>query len=304
MCYVAPEGVILGADSTASATTDAGHFHFFNHNQKLFEIGEGTSFGLLTWGLGGFPGLSIRTLVAQLGDELKAKEAASMKELAERWATLLWDSYSRELANEIATAKTLSAKKPHVPTAPPPAPGSRTQDEEDTLNFLIRNYYIGFCIGGYQGSGRKPQAYTIEAWPTGDSAPVPVEITTGMGFWGAPNFIFRSLVGFDTRLIEDVMQSGSWAGSDAELLKVLGRYNLNVPSNLPIRDAIDFVYSSIHQTIKALKFSQLNQICGGPIEIAVITTDRKFRWVRHKPWHAAIVEGEGDDSAYAKPIRH
>jgi hypothetical protein len=32
-------------------------------------------------------------------------------------------------------------------------------------------------------------------------------------------------------------------------------------------------------------------VCGGPIEIAVISSDRKFRWVRHKEWDAAIAEG-------------
>ena len=42
---------------------------------------------------------------------------------------------------------------------------------------------------------------------------------------------------------------------------------------------------------KAMKFSDLPQICGGPIEIAVITSDRRFRWVKHKTWDAAIMEG-------------
>jgi hypothetical protein len=63
---------------------------------------------------------------------------------------------------------------------------------------------------------------------------------------------------------------------------------------LPIRDAIDFVHSSIYSTIKALKFSQFPQVCGGPIEIAVITSDRPFRWVRHKRFDAAITEQEGE----------
>jgi hypothetical protein len=58
-----------------------------------------------------------------------------------------------------------------------------------------------------------------------------------------------------------------------------------------LRDAIDFAYSSIHSTIKALKFSNLNQICGGPIEIAVIRTDRLFEWVQHKKWNAGLKEG-------------
>ena len=60
---------------------------------------------------------------------------------------------------------------------------------------------------------------------------------------------------------------------------------------LPIREAIDFVHACIYSTIKAMKFSNFSQICGGPIEIAVITSDRRFRWVLHKDWDAAVLEG-------------
>lgn len=297
MCYVAPEGVVLGADSTASATPAAGHFHFFNHNQKLFEIGEGSSLALLTWGLGGLPNLSFRTLAARLGDDLRKKPAKSVEEVAKLWANLIWQNYSTLLSKELARAQTLGAKPPHDPNMTPPAAGSRSESEEREFDSLMGNF-VGFCIAGYCAPDRDPQAYKVQIYPTDTSKPTPAKVD-GIEFWGAPNFILRSLLGFDTRLIHHVMQSGKWSGSPQELLDVLGKENLSVPANLPIRDAIDFVYSSIHQTIKALKFSNLNQICGGPIEIAVITTDRKFRWVRHKEWQAAIMEGESHDSAHA-----
>lgn len=51
---------------------------------------------------------------------------------------------------------------------------------------------------------------------------------------------------------------------------------------------------SIYTTIKAMKFSHMAPVCGGPVEVAVITTDRRFRWVRHKGFDAAI----GDGSIY------
>lgn len=57
-----------------------------------------------------------------------------------------------------------------------------------------------------------------------------------------------------------------------------------------LRDAIDFAHACIYSTIKGMKFSNFFQVCGGPIELAVISTDRKFRWVRHKAWDAAIDE--------------
>jgi hypothetical protein len=72
---------------------------------------------------------------------------------------------------------------------------------------------------------------------------------------------------------------------------LLGKHRYE-PLILPIREAIDFVHACVSSTIKAMKFSSLAQICGGPIEIAVITTDRRFRWVRHKDWDVAIAEGD------------
>ena len=111
-------------------------------------------------------------------------------------------------------------------------------------------------------------------------------------FWGVPNIMKRLLLGADERLVPDLMKSGKWTGTEADLNAILQNYYLK-QSLMPIRDGIDFVYAGIYSTIKGLKFSNLSQVCGGPIEIAVITSDRPFRWVRHKRFHEAIVEQEG-----------
>ena len=69
--YLTPEGVVFGADSTASVNIPQFGMHFFNHTQKLFEVGENSSLGLITWGLGALGDISHRTMVAMLDDELK-----------------------------------------------------------------------------------------------------------------------------------------------------------------------------------------------------------------------------------------
>jgi hypothetical protein len=43
-----------------------------------------------------------------------------------------------------------------------------------------------------------------------------------------------------------------------------------------------------------MKFSFGAPVAGGPIEIGFISTDRPFRWVRHKSFSSAIVEEEGE----------
>jgi hypothetical protein len=75
-CYLSPEGIVFGADSTSSmivpSGSSAGVFHFFNHNQKLFQVGENSTLGVVTWGLGGLGSISHRMLLATLADDLKA----------------------------------------------------------------------------------------------------------------------------------------------------------------------------------------------------------------------------------------
>lgn len=65
-CYLSPEGVVFGADSTSTYNFTNGRHHF-NYGQKIFEISDSPETGtlaLVTWGLGGLSVGSYRTLVA------------------------------------------------------------------------------------------------------------------------------------------------------------------------------------------------------------------------------------------------
>jgi hypothetical protein len=85
-----------------------------------------------------------------------------------------------------------------------------------------------------------------------------------------------------------IMDSNKWAGTADDLFAILDEGALGQPYDLPLREAVDWIYASIYTTIKAMKFSHLAPVCGGPIEIAAISTDRPFRWVRHKRLGEAI----------------
>lgn len=287
MCYLSPEGVVLGADSTASISFSDG-FHYFNNAQKLFQIGEKSSLGMLTWGLGGIGGESYRTLIAELADDLEVSPAADVLDVACRWAQQFWASYIANLGYQINRLKALGAKAPFSPSVPDPA--ARTKEEEDEYLNLSHGMVVGFCIAGAAGKDRRTRAFQIIFEPLLPHAPAPQEVF-GAPFWGAPNMIQRLIMGFDPALRNDLLNSGNWSGTESDLDAIIGKQVLS-HAVLPIREAIDFVHTCVYSTNKALKFSSLNQICGGPIEIAVITTDRNFRWVRHKGLDAAIIEGE------------
>lgn len=286
-CYLSSEGVVLGADSTASFQFPDG-LHYLNHAQKLFEIGNNSTLGLVVWGLGSLQQTSHRTLVAQLADSLEAKAASSFPEVMDRWIDLFWAAYTTELAASISRATLLSAMPPFDPANL--IAGARSEAEDEEFNQLNKGLAVGFCLGGYVLPDRNPSALTVVFEPL---SPKPSATYIGMenyGFWGAPNMVSRLLHGADPRLKDALMDSGKWNGTSAELDGILERFVFG-HLRMPIRDAIDFVYSYIFSTIKAFKFSSMSQICGGPIELAVIRTDRPFHWVKHKEWHAALTEG-------------
>jgi hypothetical protein len=167
----------------------------------------------------------------------------------------------------------------------------RTQQEEEKHLSLLLQLQVGFCIGGYALSDRVPTAWHVSFLPSDASPPSPTEVPNyDPRFWGAPNYFLRLADGSDPNFRQELLMSPFWKGSEQDLLSIVGRYALG-HQPLPILDAVDYVYTSISTTIKALKFSNLPQICGGPIEIGVITADRPFRWVQHKEFDAAIMGG-------------
>lgn len=295
MCHLSPEGVVRGADSTSSAFVSPGPgltgFHYFNYNQKLFELGEEATLGVLTWGLGSLGSVSHRTVFASVADDLVKTPPAGVADVATRLCDEVWKEYSGgQLAPVVQKCQFLGTKKAFDPNASALGRQARTREEEAEFQRLKSALVVGFCVGGYVSPDRTAAAFQIIFDPL-SGKPSPHVIPQGSyTFWGAPNMIRRLMFGWDNPLKQAILNSGKWNGSEADLVTILDQQRL-APMPLPIRDAVDFVHACIYSTIKAMKFSNLFQVCGGPIEIAVITSDRRFRWVRHKQWDAAITEG-------------
>lgn len=286
VCYVAPEGVVFGADSTTTITTQSGQ-HYYDHGQKILEIGERSTLGIANWGLSGGGMKAHRQLVAELADDLVSAPAATVLEAMERWIDLFWTEYSS--SKLIQSYLAALRKSPFDPKAVQPSEDARTEDEEALANM---NLGAGFCLGGYVLPDRTPTAFHV--WFDGRKtkpSPSPVPMNDPR-YFGAPNYVLRLIDGCDPGFRRAILASGKWSGTEQDLIELLREFALGRPDALPIRDVVDFVHSSILSTIKALKFSHLSQICGGPIELAVITSDRQFRWVRHKPWDSAVADGD------------
>jgi hypothetical protein len=257
-CYLSPEGIVLGADSTSTYYLSGGEHHF-NFAQKLFEIGDNATFGIVTWGLGGLSVGSHRTLVARLGDDLRDKPLGSVFEICERWVDQFWAQYTAALAQEIQICQMLSARPPFNPAANPPLPNSRTVFEEIHLVTLLNTLPVGFCIGGYMLADRKPEAYEVFFHPTA-SKPIPKPVPTGHSFWGMPTLISRLIKGCGDDVRQAILASGKWQGTPADLDAVIRQHSLAHPETVPIREAIDFTHACLLTTIKAMKFSHQPQV--------------------------------------------
>jgi hypothetical protein len=278
-CYLSSEGVVFGADSTTTFPVDpaSARDRYYDHAQKIFQVGgHDSTLGIVLWGMAGLGELSYRTLIARFADTNQPQPAPSFLDVATRFSQAFWQEYTTVRAAQIQRVQQLRGQ------------AQRSAEEEEELRKLRQAYSGGFCLGGNLLQDRTPQAIEIRYEPTLASPSIRPLAIGRPRFWGVPNLINRLLTGIDPDLFAAILQSGLWAGSQADLLALVSRHRLTQLAALPIREAIDWIHASVYTTIKAVKFSQLAPTCGGPVEIAVVTTDRPFRWVRHKTLDAAI----------------
>lgn len=262
--YRVSEGVVLGADSSTIIQArkpdgTGGIAQILTHSQKVFEVGDKSRMGICTWGAGSIGDISHRTIVARLADKVNNE-------------TTIEDA-ANELANIVEPAV-----------------------KEKGIDF------VGYYLGGWNPESHEPVCSRIEIKQ--DLKKIE-PLSLGLcNFSGKPIFFQRVFRGFDPQLQHNLRDELKRALSDTLPENFDAVFNeafnkISVPlaipgfPDLPIREAIDFVYSYLHITVKAEKFKFGPPTCGGPIEIGFISTDRLFRWVRHKPFYSAIAEQEG-----------
>jgi hypothetical protein len=282
-CYVSSEGIVFGADSTSTVFVRApnsgigGGLHHFNYAQKVFEIGAQSTLGIAVWGMGNLTDLSYRTLIAQFADAISGTPLISVQSAAQRFSERFWQEYSTRFADVVARYRDICAN-----------PDSGDQEKLDALR-IRQNFSGGFCIGGVCAYDRVPRAFEIIYQPDLDTVPVPTALHPGhASFWGCPNIMNRVVYGIDDELIDGIIQSGKWTATSEELFRLIWESRLAQPFDLPLREAVDWVHTIIFTTIKAMKFSHHLPVCGGPIELAVISSDRPFRWIQHKQFDEAL----------------
>lgn len=287
-CYVTNEGIVFGADSTTTFNT-AVHY---DCAQKVFEYGgTESSLGFMTWGIGSPGSISYREFVAETADLGPQQNHASFDELVQFVSNRLWSHYVSGFGAHIAMMQNLLAQIAAMAAQPQLTPPQLAQLEglRSHAAHLNNQFSGGFCLGGRWGTSRQTNAYWATFNLTTGAAPVPAKLPLGLRAWGCPNLMLRLIHGIDPGLMDAILQSDRWQGTRADLEVMIGQQVYSPPVGLlPVREAIDYVHAMAYSTIKAMKFSQFGRLCGGPVELAVVTADRPFRWVRHKPLGQAL----------------
>jgi len=261
--YLSAEGVVFGADSTTTFSFGqpgpGQTLKFYNSAQKVFEIGPmgQARFGLCTWGDGRLGGnVSHRAVAARLADKATATSTV------------------QDLSNELVSIL-----------------------EEPAIK--AGRDGIGYLLGGIDVETRTPACSQILA--AGQNAPqiLPLKMEDAI-VAGAPRFFSRMDVGYDSELPALVAKHlrplipNAPADLDTLVTAAVQAAARELPGSvtrgLPLRDAIDFVHTYLHLTIKAHKFMLGPTLCGGTIEVGFVSVDRPFRWVRHKSFDSAIDE--------------
>jgi len=264
--YLVSEGVVLGVDSSTTISVrtpdgKSGVLQVLSHAQKIFEVGKNSRLGVCTWGAGSVGNTSHRTIIARLAD--KISEGITLQDAAE------------ELGNLVE----------------PLVKGAGVD-------------FIGYYLGGWNPKTHEPACFKIEVNQDGKKVdPLPLGLCS---FSGNPHFFTRVFRGFDIRLPQSLReeikrlfpQGGIPTNFDDIFNQAFEKASAPLVAaghkDLPIREAIDFLYTYLHITIKATKFMFGAPACGGPIEIGFVSTDRCFRWVRHKSFSSAILEEEAE----------
>lgn len=269
---------MLGADSASTVIGPRGATHM-DYAQKLFEVGKSPScIGLAMWGLGSAGKDSHRTIAARLGAAHSATPYTSLQDMAVALGAMVWEGVTTHFVGEINFVRTVESQG-----------DAAAQEDRKRANDLRQSLSGGYCLAGRVADYGPCSAFEV-LWNIDRVTPTLLNENTPH-FWGVPHIAQRLLYGVDIDGLMRINNSGKWSGSIDELVAASSENAIDL-SDLPIREAIDWIHLVIQLTIRGTKFARLPHWCGGPIEIGAITTDRPFRWVRHKRLDAAIAYGE------------
>ena len=257
-----PEGLILAADSmvTLEGTVDTpkgpktGVLQTFEFASKLTRI-EDYPIGVMSWGIGSISDRSIPSLIMEWEHgyaSVKAVESFKVKAVADSLEKFIYERYDKVYP--------ASGRQPH----------------------------LGLFIGGYSKGQFFSDQYKCALPKEGTWKEVRPNKPDGSPSFGADWFgqidaLSRLIHGYDRAAINELIKRGAekkivekWMDDHVSELPLIF-------DGMPLQDAVDFANYAVQLTIGRFRFAVGVPVCGGNVDIAVITPDG-FQWAQKKQW--------------------
>jgi hypothetical protein len=261
------EGLVLAADSavtlSGTITTPQGAqtaiIQTFEYANKVTQIKD-YPVGTMSWGIGSIGDRSIQSLVMEHDHGLPLR--TDNKEFT-----------VRGLADGLI--------------------GFITARYESAYGEVSNKPLLGFLVGGYSHGSFFAEEYQAEfPDPTlqvrrpdrPDRRP-----SFGADWFGQVDALTRLIKGYDGRTLDELVNRGAdkeivqkWVDDQVSELPL-------VFDGMPLQDAIEFAEYAVQVVIGRYRFGAGTPLCGGDVDIAVITPT-SFKWAQRKQW--AIKGGE------------
>lgn len=256
------EGLVMAADSATilegtavtAQGTQTGVLQAFSYANKVMQVKD-YPIAVMSWGIASIRDRSIQSLVMEFEYDYKSIRGNS--------------NYTvRQVADDL-----LSFIRSRY---------------DDAFHAEPKKPVLGLFIGGYSARQFFAEEYFYEFPQSADWVdPRPNQPdgrpSFGANWYGQTNALTRLIRGVDVAALSELVKRGV----DKNLIQKwvddgVTEYPL-VFDGMPIQDAIDFAEYAINITIGWFRFGLGPPLCGGDIDIGVITP-MDFQWAKRKQW--------------------
>jgi hypothetical protein len=256
----AAEGMVLAAESrvtlSANVATPTGpqliHVNFDNASKLLTFSGINQFVGAVTYGTATIGVRTAHSYIPEFENTLPVDQRLSIEEFAIR----LSQFFSQQWAN---------ANMPDI--------------NNTTGHNMI------FEVAGYNEGEPYGKMYNFEI----PKNPAPIEQSPGQDNfgirWGGQREIVdRLLMGYDSRLLDILVQNNKINAADVPNIQViLQQLQMPIPIQfIPLQDCIDLAILFIRTTINAQRLTVGLRGCGGAIDVAIITKNNPLKFIQRK----------------------
>ena len=275
------EGLVLAADSTVtvhgaaqdpSGNVMRGILKTYDHARKLSHIKD-FPIGTLTWGIAHIGSRSVASLIKE---------------------------YEYKLPSLQEEEQGIAERRMRREAQPVERPQFRVQEIAQGLLEHVRASYeaefaeqprevrpvLGILVSGYSWDQFFPEQWLIDLLGSGELIRVRPDANGkpdfGANWFGLTDAIVRLHWGRDDRAVGILAER--FGASIEEVRKLLEPLQYPVIfDGMPLQDAIDYAVYLVNVAIGRFRFSVGAPLCGGEIDVAVITPNT-FTWVQRKSW--------------------